>query len=83
MQLYGQFTGEYLPEVEKALARSAGNGKVALDLAHVTFVDRAAMKFLSGAKALNIAVENMPSYVKRWIKQEGRRDLAPAEPSEK
>ena len=26
VQLYGQFTSEYVPELEKALAGSAGNG---------------------------------------------------------
>jgi anti-anti-sigma regulatory factor len=81
VQLYGQFTGEYVSELEKALARSAGNGKVALDLANVTFVDRAAMKFLRDVKAKNVAVENMPSYVARWIEQEVRRGVAPAESS--
>jgi hypothetical protein len=43
---------------------------VALDLANVTFVDRDAMVFLCSAKARNIAIENCPSYVIRWIQQE-------------
>lgn len=73
VQLYGQFTGEYIQELERALTeQSAATGKVALDLSNVTFVDRAGMKFLCGAKSRNIAVENIPSYVMRWIEQESR-----------
>ena len=44
--------------------------KVALDLMHVTFVDRAAMEFLAAAKSSKIKIENVPSYVTRWIEQE-------------
>ena len=73
VNLYGQFTGEYVPELEKALAeQGAGTGKVALDLSHVTFVDRAGMKFLCSARSRDSAIENIPSYVMRWIEQEGR-----------
>ena len=80
--LYGQFTGEYVPEVEKALSgQGANNHRVTLDLANVTFVDRAGMKFLSGAKSAKVVVENIPSYVARWIEQEGRNSSAHSEPS--
>ena len=77
VQLYGQFTGVYVPEVENALAGHGANGhQVTLDLANVTFVDRAAMMFLRGAESGSVAVENTPSYVTRWIEQEGRRGSA-------
>jgi hypothetical protein len=80
--LYGQLTGEYLSEVEKALhAQGADGHGVTLDLANVTFVDREAMKFLRGAEAGSVAVENIPSYVRRWIEQEGRNGSAHSEPS--
>ena len=80
--LYGQFTGEYVAEVEKALSvRGANNHRVTLDLSNVTFVDRAGMMFLRGVKSANVAVENTPSYVTRWIEQEGRRGPAPSEPT--
>jgi ABC-type transporter Mla MlaB component len=73
VQLYGQLTGEYVAVVEQALAGGGnGNGKVTLDLSQVTFVDRAGMKFLCDAKSRNVVVENIPSYVVRWIEQEGR-----------
>ena len=70
--LCGQFTGEYVSELEKVL--TLGNpdaAKVALDLSNVTFVDREAMVFLCGAFK-HVAIENIPSYVTRWIEQECR-----------
>ena len=71
LNLHGAFTGEYVPEVVKALSENDHNGdKVALDLRNVTFVDRAAMEFLSKATSRNVSIENTPSYVKRWIEQE-------------
>ena len=71
VSLHGRFTGEYVVEVEKALSENGCSaGKVALDLRHVTFVDRAAMQFLSRAESKSIRIENTPSYVTRWIEQE-------------
>jgi ABC-type transporter Mla MlaB component len=83
--LCGQFTSEYVPELEKALSgENIDSGKVALDLSNVTFVDRAAMVFLCGAKSRNVAIENIPSYVIRWIEQEGRcGGSSRGEPSDK
>jgi hypothetical protein len=72
--LCGQFTKEYVPELERTLAGVEINDEetptVALDLANVTFVDREAMVFLCSAKSRNIVIENCPSYVVRWIQQE-------------
>jgi len=70
VRLCGQHTREYVPEVERMLAQGSGSETVSLDLANVTFVDREAMVFLCSAKARNIAIENCPSYVIRWIQQE-------------
>ena len=72
VKLHGSFTGDYVPEVEKALSENGcQNGKVALDLMNVTFVDREAMEFsrivISRKK---IPIENIPSYAARWIEQE-------------
>jgi anti-anti-sigma regulatory factor len=73
VHLCGQFTGEYVPELERALSsESTGTQKMALDLSNVTFVDREAMMFLCGARSRNVSIENIPSYVTRWIEQEGR-----------
>jgi ABC-type transporter Mla MlaB component len=71
VSLHGHFTGEYVTEVEKALSENGPRrDTVALDLMHVTFVDRAAMEFLSKAKSSKIKIENVPSYVTRWVEQE-------------
>ena len=72
VKLHGSFTVEYVPEVEKALSENGcKKGKVALDLMNVTFVVRKAMEFLRRAiSKKKIAIENMPSYVTRWIEQE-------------
>lgn len=73
LRLCGQFTGEYVPELERALANEdAPLHCVALDLTNVTFVDREAMMFLCSARSRQIAIENLPSYVRRWIQQENR-----------
>ena len=72
VRLCGQLTKEYLPEVERLLDREvSANQKMSIDLANVTFVDREAMMFLCSAKSRNISIENCPSYVIRWIQQEG------------
>jgi len=71
IRLCGQFTKEYLPELERLLAvEGASSEATSIDLANVTFVDRDAMVFLCSAKSRNIAIENCPSYVIRWIQQE-------------
>jgi anti-anti-sigma regulatory factor len=84
VSLCGQFTGEYVPELQKALSsENIDDEKIALDLSNVTFVDREAMVFLCGAKSRNVAIENIPSYVTRWIEQEGRCGSSRPESSEK
>ena len=71
VNLCGRFTGEYIPEVEKELSRtSTRRKKLALDLAEVTFVDRAAIAFLCAARSKNIAIQNAPLYVGLWMEQE-------------
>jgi len=70
VQLWGQLTKEYVPEIERLLVDGAGSEIISFDLSDVTFVDRDVMVFLCSAKSRNIAVENCPSYVTRWIQQE-------------
>jgi anti-anti-sigma regulatory factor len=72
VKLHGSFTIDYVPEVEKALLETGcKRGEVALDLMNVTFVDREVMESLRIAiSSRKIAIENIPSYVTRWIEQE-------------
>jgi ABC-type transporter Mla MlaB component len=72
VRLCGQLTKEYIPEVERLLSEEGKTAQTtSIDLANVTFVDRDAMVFLCSARARKIAIENCPSYVVRWIQQEG------------
>jgi anti-anti-sigma regulatory factor len=71
VNLCGRFTGEYVPEVEKALSPTTTKlKKPALDLAQVTLVDRAAIQFLCAARCKAIAIQNVPLYVRLWMDQE-------------
>jgi anti-anti-sigma regulatory factor len=73
VSLCGQLTGEYVAELQRALwPEDIAPEYVALDLSNVTFVDREAMVFLCGARHRKVAFLNIPSYVTRWIEQEGR-----------
>ena len=73
VSLCGRFTGEYVSEIQKVLSGDgAGSNKFVLDLAEVNFVDRTAMLFLYEVKSRNVDILNIPSYVTRWIEQEGR-----------
>jgi hypothetical protein len=72
LQLCGDLREEYLREIERVLDEErVAFSRVSLDLGNVQFVDRRAMLFLLEAGGRNIDVENCPSYVKRWIEQEG------------
>ena len=79
--LCGQLTGEYVPELEKALQPEVAP-HISLDMTNVTFVDRKAMEFLCGVKS-RVIIENVPSYVMRWIEQEFRCGQSQREHSEK
>ena len=71
VNLCGRFTAEYVPEVEKALSRTGTRRKkLALDLAEVILVDRAAIMFLCAAHSKNIAILNAPLYVRLWMDHE-------------
>jgi anti-anti-sigma regulatory factor len=68
--LWGQLTGEYVPELETVLKPEVAP-QIVLDMSNVSFVDRTAMEFLCGVKS-TIIIQNIPSYVIRWIEQEFR-----------
>lgn len=84
VNLYGRFTSEYIPEVKKALSPNRHKAQgLALDLTNVTFVDRQAMEFLTAAKSRNIKIDNLPSYVTRWMKQEAANGSSPCSAAKK
>jgi len=84
VSLSGHFTSEYVPEVEKALVQDGNKlKKCTVDLMNVTFVDRQAMEFLRIAQSRKIKLENLPSWVKRWIQQEAGNGAQPFEARQK
>jgi hypothetical protein len=79
VNLCGRFTSEYISEVKKALSLNGSKSqRLALDLTNVTFVDRQAMEFLTTAKSRNIRIDNLPSYVTRWMQQEAASGSTPS-----
>jgi len=70
VRLCGQLTKEYVPEVERMLAQGSESQTVSLDLVKMAFANYKPMVFHCSAKSRNIAIENCPSYVIRWIQQE-------------
>ena len=73
IRLCGEFTSEYVAELQRSVAELPSSAiGIILDMANVTFVDREAMVFLCAARSRNIHIENVPSYVRRWIEQEKR-----------
>ena len=84
VNLCGRFTSEYIPEVKKALSPNRHKAqRLALDLSNVTFVDRKAMEFLTTAKSRNIKIDNIPSYVTRWMQQEAANGSNPSSAAKK
>jgi anti-anti-sigma regulatory factor len=84
VNLCGRFTSEYIPEVRKALSPNGHKAhRLALDLTNVTFVDRQAMEFLTAAKSRNIKIDNLPSYVTRWMQQEAANGSSPSSAAKK
>ena len=84
--LCGHLTGEYLPELEKALSPDAAPN-ILLDMSNCYFVDRTSMEFLCGVKS-RVVIQNILEYVKQWIMQEFRcgssgKEYAAQEHSEK
>lgn len=73
INLSGDFTGEYIPCVEAAIAgASAETLPILLNLRHVTLVDRESMSFLRTLRETKVAMEHCPAYLERWIDQECR-----------
>jgi len=69
--LCGDLTGEYVPELQKALTPENTEVKVVIDLFNVVFVDFEAMQYLCSVKS-RFSIENPSDYIIRWIEVEGR-----------
>jgi anti-anti-sigma regulatory factor len=70
VHLCGEFTGEYVAEVEKAVSPDNAP-QIVLDMSNVTRVDRKVVEFLCGMRS-RISIDNVRSYVQWWMEQEFR-----------
>jgi anti-anti-sigma regulatory factor len=60
---------QHVLELQQLLALEP-NGRFVLDLNDVTFVDRAAVRFLTRAESARIQIVNCPEYVRSWMSAE-------------
>jgi hypothetical protein len=60
---------EHVGELQRVLDCEAEKQK-ALDLKHVSLVDRDAVRFLARCEAEGTALENCPIYIREWIVRE-------------
>ena len=71
LRISGRITGEDLDVLRTALEEGV---VVAVELAEVEVVDRAAVKFLALSEANGIELRRCPAYIREWITREGGRD---------
>ena len=68
--LSGRIETEDVAELQRLLSLEAAGQGIALDLQHITLVDRDAVKFLARWEAESIRLENCPAYIREWIATE-------------
>ena len=67
--LSGVLDTEHATRLEELLATAAA-GRIVLDLADITLVDRAAVGFLARVQMAGTEIVNCPEYVRSWIAAE-------------
>lgn len=65
----GELTLDGVTELQRLLQLEPSR-PLALDVAEVTFADRAAVTFLTHCQAVGIRLPNCPNYILEWIKAE-------------
>jgi hypothetical protein len=71
ISLTGDFTDQYIPCVDSALAQArAAGGPIVLNLRQVMLVDRGAMCYLNALRGKDVDMVECPPYVLRWMDQE-------------
>lgn len=66
LTLSGELDAAHVAGLREFLAHEPHRA-IVLDLKDVTFVDRAAVRFLMGAEAAGMRFVNCPEYVRSWI----------------
>ena len=68
LRLEGELTGPWVDETRRVCEASTASGhKLRLDLAGVTFVDRAGLKLLTGLQKINAELENCSAFLKAQL----------------
>ncbi len=70
LRISGRIAGEDLEVLRTALAESR---VVAIELAEVELVDRAAVELLALNEANGIELRHCPAYIREWVTRERRR----------
>ena len=68
LRLVGRIQAEHLGEVSAQIEHSRTH--VVVDLAQVTLVDAAAVRFLSACESRGVEVIHCSSYIREWIARE-------------
>jgi len=71
LRISGRIAGEDLEVLRTALAESR---VVAIELAEVELVDRAAVELLALNEANGIELRQCPAYIREWVTRERRRN---------
>jgi len=71
LRISGRIAGEDLEVLRTALAESR---VVAIELAEVELVDRAAVEWLALNEANGIELRQCPAYIREWVTRERRRN---------
>jgi hypothetical protein len=64
----GRITGEHVEMLRGVLRQESGF--FAIDLKHVLFVDREAVKLLALSEANGTELRNCPPYIREWVTRE-------------
>ena len=68
IRLEGELTGPWVEETRRVCKTAMAHGhKLRLDLAEVTFVDRAGLKLLTGLQKINAVLENCSAFLKAQL----------------
>jgi anti-anti-sigma regulatory factor len=68
IRLEGELTGPWVEETRRVCKAATAHGyKLRLDLAGVTFVDRAGLKLLTGLQKINAVLENCSAFLKAQL----------------
>lgn len=69
IRLEGELTGPWVEETRRVCEAATVHGhKLRLDLAGVTFVDRAGLKLLTGLQKINAVLENCSAFLNAQLR---------------